>query len=220
MVDAAVCTFGMFALLEGETQRAASETNENRLDTMNKEILKDLYRYEGKACRSLKTQLRYLLFTPGFQFSYLFRKATQASNMFSKIWWRLLHRWCMVRTGIQIPIGTQIGEGFRIAHFGTIVVNPKAKIGKNFTIAEGCLIGNAQGKHKGIPTIGDNVQMSANSIILGGVTVGNDVLLAPGAFVNFDVPDNSIVIGNPGQIIQRDSSPTRKYIVYSVNDFE
>lgn len=43
--------------------------------------------------------------------------------------------------------------------------------------------------------------------------IGNDVLIAPGAFVNFDVPDNSIVIGNPGQIIPRDSSPTEKYIV-------
>ena len=42
------------------------------------------------------------------------------------------------------------------------------------------------------------------------------MLIAPGAFVNFDVPCNSIVIGNPGKIIQRDSSPTAKYIVYSL----
>ena len=56
--------------------------------------------------------------------------------------------------------------------------------------------------------------MNANSIIVGGVKVGNNVLIAPGAFVNFDVPDNSIVIGNPGQIIRRETSPTDKYIVY------
>ena len=53
----------------------------------------------------------------------------------------------------------------------------------------------------------------------GGVKIGNNVLIAPNAFVNFDVPDNSIVIGNPGQIIIRDSSPSAKYIVYSVNDY-
>ena len=46
------------------------------------------------------------------------------------------------------------------------------------------------------------------------VNIGNDVLIAPGAFVNFDVPDNSIVIGNPGKIITKNSSPTSKYIVY------
>lgn len=55
--------------------------------------------------------------------------------------------------------------------------------------------------------------------LLWGVKIGNNVLIAPNAFVNFDVPDNSIVIGNPGQIIIRDSSPSAKYIVYSVNDY-
>lgn len=37
--------------------------------------------------------------------------------------------------------------------------------------------------------------------------------------MNFDVPDNSIVIGNPGQIIRRDSSPTAKYMVYPVDNY-
>lgn len=43
--------------------------------------------------------------------------------------------------------------------------------------------------------------------------------MAPGAFVNFDVPDNSIVIGNPGKIVTKDYSPVKKYIVYSVYDY-
>lgn len=50
----------------------------------------------------------------------------------------------------------------------------------------------------------------------GWVKIGNNVMIAPGAFVNFDVPDNSIVIGNPGKIIPRDESPTKNYIVYSI----
>lgn len=56
--------------------------------------------------------------------------------------------------------------------------------------------------------------MNANSVIIGNCHIGNNVLIAPGAFINFDVPDNFIVIGNPGKIIQRDTSPTEKYIVY------
>ncbi len=99
---------------------------------------------------------------------------------------------------------------------GTIVVNPRTTIGKNFNIAQGVLIGNSEGKKSGVPKFGDNVYCGANSIIIGNAKIGNDVLIAPGAFVNFDVPDNSIVIGNPGKIIQRDSSPTKKYIVYPV----
>ena len=58
--------------------------------------------------------------------------------------------------------------------------------------------------------------MNANSIIVGGVRIGYNVLIAPGAFINFDVPDYSIVIGNPGIIVVRNSSPTDKYIVFPI----
>lgn len=183
---------------------------------MNRIIKEDLYRYIGNECNSIWKQWRYKLFTPGFQYVYLFRKTSLAKNVVTRIWWLIWLRRCMFKTGIQIPYMTKIGRGFRIVHFGHIVVNPATIIGKNFNISQGCLIGNAQGKKQGTPIIGDNVCMNANSIIIGGVTIGNNVLIAPGAFVNFDVPDNSIVIGNPGKIIERDSSPTDKYIVYPI----
>lgn len=128
-------------------------------------------------------------------------------------------RLMMYHSGIQIPYQTEIGEGIKFGHWGTIVINERAKIGKNLSISHGCVIGNSQGKRKGFPIIGNNLVMNANSIIAGGIHIGNNVLIAPGAFCNFDVPDNSIVIGNPGKIIPRDSSPTEKYIVYPVEDY-
>lgn len=181
---------------------------------------KDLFRHEGKRCHSLKTQLRYLLVTPGFQYSYCLRHAQNASNPITKIFWILVLRLMMYYTGIQIPYQTSIAEGLKFGHWGTIVINPDAKIGKNFSISHGCCVGNAAGKHAGVPIIGDNVIMNANAVVVGGgEKMGNNVLIAPNAFVNFDVPDNSIVIGNPGQIIRRDSSPTAKYMVYPVDNY-
>lgn len=59
--------------------------------------------------------------------------------------------------------------------------------------------------------------MNANSVIVGGVTIGDNVLIAPNAFINFDVPSNSIVIGNPAKIIAK-NNPTAKYIVYPIID--
>lgn len=182
---------------------------------MNKEIKKDLYRYIGEDCNKIICQLRYFLFTPGFQYIYFFRKAAAASKL-TQLFWLIGLRFCMFKTGIQIPYTTKIGPGFRIVHFGSIVINPQTIIGKNFNISQGVLIGSSSGKNKGVPIIGDNVCVNANAIIIGGVKIGNNVLIAPGAFVNFDVPDNSIVIGNPGKIISRDQSPTDKYIVYSL----
>lgn len=135
---------------------------------MNDIIQKDLYRYEGEKSRSRLTQLRYILFTPGFQFTYCWRKASMARNPISKLFWRILHRRCMFHSGTQIPVGTRIGEGLKIGHFGNIVINPAAVIGRNFSIAQGALIGSAQGKRAGVPSIGNNVVVGANSLILGG----------------------------------------------------
>lgn len=182
---------------------------------MRKEIKEDLYRYVGKDANKLLTQLRYIIFTPGFQYIYFFRKTSLAKNKLSRLVFHFCLRHCMIKYGIQIPYSTKIGRGFRIVHFGHIVINPGAVIGDNFNISQGALIGNAQGKRKGVPTIGNNVCLNANATIIGGITIGDNVLIAPGAFVNFDVPSNSVVVGNPGKIIPKDR-PTDKYIVYPV----
>ena len=49
------------------------------------------------------------------------------------------------------------------------------------------------GAKAGVPRIGDNVFLGTNSIVVGKIKIGNDVLIVPGAYVNFDVPDHSIV---------------------------
>lgn len=182
----------------------------------NKILQDDLFRYEGGNSRRLIVKLRYLFCVPGFTYIFFFRHASSASNKLSRSFYSFFLHITKFITHIQIPAGTRIGRGFRIVHFGHIVVNPDAVIGMNFNISQGCLIGNSQGRSAGVPTIGDNVCMNANSVIVGNARIGNNVLIAPGAFVNFDVPDNSVVLGNPGQIIPRDSSPTSKYIVYPI----
>ena len=94
----------------------------------------------------------------------------------------------------------------------TITINENAVLGKNVNIHKGATIGQTnRGSTKGVPTVGDNVWIGINSIIVGNIRVVNDVLIAPGAYVNFDVPDHSIVIGNPGRIISSDHA-TEGYI--------
>lgn len=59
---------------------------------------------------------------------------------------------------------------------------------------------------QGVPTIADNVWIGTNAVIVGGINVGTDVLIAPNAFVNFDVPPHSVVVGNPAKIISRENA--------------
>ena len=94
-----------------------------------------------------------------------------------------------------------IGSGLYMGHVYGITLNPKVKIGKNCNIHKGVTIGQEnRGKRKGVPVIGDEVWIGINATIVGNVHIGNDVLIAPGAYINFDVPDHSIVVGNPGVI--------------------
>lgn len=167
---------------------------------------KDLYRYYEKE------PLRHRLFRPlEVKYIYVMRKCQQTHSLL-KLYYRLRLKSLSRKTQIQIPYTTEIGEGFCIVHTGSIVVNGAAKLGKNINIAPGVTIGQEnRGKRKGVPTIGNSVWLGTNSVVVGNVTIGDDVLIAPLAYVNFDVPSHSVVVGNPGRIIPRENA-TDMYI--------
>ena len=77
-------------------------------------IADDLFRYEGKKSKKLSVKLRYFFFTPGFTFTFFFRKASCSKFLFNKIFWTVCFHFTKFVTGIQIPIGTQIGKGLKI----------------------------------------------------------------------------------------------------------
>ena len=177
---------------------------------MNRAIKADLYRHDGLS--GLKGLLKGL-FIPGFRYMFLLRKASGSSKFSLKgLFYNLLLFRYRNKYGFQIYPSTQIGEGFYIGHPGTIVINGKAKIGNNCNITHGVTIGQAnRGKLKGYPTLGDQVWMGTGSVIVGNIKIGSNVLIAPNSFVNFDIPDNSLVLGNPAKIISREN-PVEGYI--------
>lgn len=102
-----------------------------------------------------------------------------------------------------------------MVHPFNITINENAILGKNVNIYKGATIGYAKGKKEGVPQIGSDVQIGINSTVVGGIVIGNDVLIAPNVFLNKDVPDHSIVLGNPATIIPRDEA-TKQYIEFKV----
>lgn len=122
-------------------------------------------------------------------------------------WWRFRLGRLSRKTLIQIPWCCDVGPGFYIGHMGRVIVNPKARIGVNCNIATGVTIGAvSRGKRAGAPVLGDDVWVGTNAVVVGGITVGDDVVIAPGAYVNFDVPSHSVVVGNPGVVHHRESA--------------
>ena len=92
-----------------------------------------------------------------------------------------------------------------MGHAYNITINSRAIIGRNCNIHKGIVIGQTnRGTRMGTPIIGDRVWIGINSAIVGNVTIGDDVLIAPNSFVNVDVPPHSVVFGNPCVIKHRD----------------
>lgn len=174
---------------------------------------KDLYRYYGDEGEGF---IRRLFRPMELKYIKALRRANSCKIPGLKQFYELRRISLSKKTLIQIPARTQIGEGFYIGHCGRVIVHPDAKIGKNVNVATGVTIGQEnRGERKGAPTIGDNCWIGTNAVVVGNVKIGNDVLIAPLSFVNFDVPDHSIVIGNPAKIIHRENA-TEGYICNKV----
>jgi serine O-acetyltransferase len=92
-----------------------------------------------------------------------------------------------------------LGPGVKIYSYGTIIINPGAKIGKNCTIYPGVCIGGKV--ENGYPVIGDNCFIGLGVKVLGGITIGDNVYIAPNAVVVKDVESNSVIGGVPARIL-------------------
>lgn len=104
--------------------------------------------------------------------------------------------------GVHLPRGAKIGPGFRIYHFGGIILNPSVVIGRNCTLRHGVTIGNRKNDHD-VPVIGDNVDIGAGAKVLGAIQIGNNVSIGANAVVLCNVPDDHIAIGVPAKIFPK-----------------
>lgn len=104
-----------------------------------------------------------------------------------------------IQLGLSIPYNV-FDEGLSIAHYGSVVVSGKAKVGKNCRIHSATNIGVYNGK---APDIGDNVYIAPGVKIYGDIKIGDNVTIGANAVVNKDVPDNVVVAGVPAKIISR-----------------
>ena len=106
-----------------------------------------------------------------------------------------------------------VGENFFANFDCTFLDVCEIRIGDNCFIAPGVHIYTAThpidpveriaGTEYGKPvSIGDNVWIGGRAVINPGVHIGNNVVIASGAIVTKDVPDNVVIGGNPAWIIK------------------
>lgn len=100
------------------------------------------------------------------------------------------------QSDIYLACEETIGSGFYISHGYGTTINVRS-IGENFHIYQGVTLGQKNGL---VPIVGNNVTIYAGAKIIGGVTIGDNVVVGANAVVLRDIPANSVAVGVPATI--------------------
>jgi serine O-acetyltransferase len=178
---------------------------------MLKEFLLSDYKRHGRADISFSTifDVFFIHPNPGLKYMTVFRLTRHFRRknrlMFYYCFWWL--RRLKVKYGIDISYRTDIGKGFYIGHFGSIVIHGDAVIGSNCNVSQGMTIGISNyGKKIGAPTIGNNVFIGPNAGLFGNIIIGNNVTIGANAVITENVPDGSTVLPSKMTILDKDLS--------------
>ena len=94
--------------------------------------------------------------------------------------------------GFSIPPNT-FGKGLKIYHQGSIVVNPKVRVGEFCKIHGDVCIGN-NGKNDVCPRIGNNVDIGMKACIIGDIIINDNTIIGANALVNKSFSEKNITI--------------------------
>lgn len=113
--------------------------------------------------------------------------------------------------GADFGPGMQIGTGLMIPHPNGVTIGFGLVIGDNVTLAGGVTAAARYYEHSDaeqeFATIGDGAVIGAHAVLVGGVRIGTNSTVGANSVVLSDVPDNTVVLGNPARRVgSRDST--------------
>ena len=129
-------------------------------------------------------------------------------NKLLKLWRLIYIKRCdaynNASTGTDLMCGAVFETPPSLPHgLNGIIIASCAHIGRNCTIFHQVTIGNDNKDSNHAPTIGDNVVIYPGAKIVGKVKIGNNSVIGANAVVNYDVPENSLVVVQKSRIIER-----------------
>ena len=115
----------------------------------------------------------------------------------------VLHGIGIMIYGADISPKAKIGKGFRISHSVGIVIGPNVIIGDNFQCFQNVTIGGRDRaiNKRTMPIIGDNVTVFSGAVVIGPITIGDNVSIGANSVVTKDIDANLSVAGVPAKTI-------------------
>jgi serine O-acetyltransferase len=109
-------------------------------------------------------------------------------------------------TNIDIHPGASIGRRFFIDHGAGVVIGETAVVGDDVTLYHGVTLGGTTwNKGRRHPTLGNGVMVGAGAKILGAITLGDNVRVGANSVVVRNVPSERSVVGIPGRIVREET---------------
>ena len=104
-------------------------------------------------------------------------------------------------TGIEIHPGAKIGRRFFIDHGMGIVIGETTEIGDDVLLYKGVVLGGTSlEKTKRHPTLGNNIIVGSNAIVMGAITIGDNARIGAASVVTHSVPANATAVGIPARV--------------------
>lgn len=168
---------------------------------------------DTRRLRSIKSRgfpwyvLESLLFENGYQAVLLHRVASFFKRHGIPVLGPLTARFSLFLTGVDIAPGARIGPGLMISHGVGLVIGNATRIGSGALLHHQVTLGAPTVSRIGqMPTVGDNVIIGAGAKVIGGVSIGNDVLIGVNAVITEDVPSDCRVAAD-GSVRTRSAQP-------------
>jgi serine O-acetyltransferase len=137
-----------------------------------------------------------------------------------KLYWlaRFISTFARWVTGVEIHPGAVIGRRFFIDHGMGVVIGETAEIGDDCMMYHGVTLGGTSwDKEKRHPTLMDGVVIGAGAKILGPITLGKNVRVGSNSVVVRSVEDNQTVVGIPGRIVTKKAIDTDTFDSYAAS---
>ncbi|MDA9801287.1 serine O-acetyltransferase [Candidatus Pseudothioglobus singularis] len=137
-----------------------------------------------------------------------------------KLYWlaRFISTFARWVTGIEIHPGAVIGRRFFIDHGMGVVIGETAIIGDDCMLYHGVTLGGTTwDKVKRHPTLRNGVVIGAGAKILGPITLGENVRVGSNSVVVRSIDDNETVVGIPGRIVRKKAEDGDSFDSYAAN---
>ena len=137
-----------------------------------------------------------------------------------KLYWlaRFISTFARWLTGIEIHPGAVIGRRFFIDHGMGVVIGETAIIGDDCMLYHGVTLGGTTwDKVKRHPTLRNGVVIGAGAKILGPITLGENVRVGSNSVVVRSINDNETVVGIPGRIVRKKAEDGDSFDSYAAN---